>query len=187
MAAQDNVEKINKDENFFKDLNEAFSSGNINTENLTNLGLLSDTLSQLAGGIEFEDDWITSHFDLIQQFLNGSEEARQAIEDEANRLNKLNIKDSLKEMDSIFNKYSDTRIGAAINDELKQQIDTMATELGWSADRLNEEYAKYGYTLGDDGTYYKNVELAIQVQSMFSDEDTESLSADVIKNFLNEV
>ena len=38
-------EKINKDENFFKDLNEAFSSGNINTENLTNLGLLSDTLS----------------------------------------------------------------------------------------------------------------------------------------------
>ena len=187
MAAQDNVEKINKDENFFKDLNEAFSSGNINTENLTNLGLLSDTLSQLAGGIEFEDDWITSHFDLIQQFLNGSEEARQAIEDEANRLNKLNIKEPLKEMDSIFNKYSDTRIGAAINDELKQQIDTMATELGWSADRLNEEYAKYGYTLGDDGTYYKNIELAIQVQSMFSDEETEILSADVIKKYLGDI
>lgn len=187
MAAEDNVEKINKDKNFFKDLNEAFSSGNINTENLTNLGLLSDTLSQLSGGIEFEDDWITSHFDLIQQFLNGSEEARQAIEDEANKLNKLNIKDSLKEMDSIFNKYSDTKIGAAINDELKQQIDTMATELGWSADRLNEEYAKYGYTLGDDGIYYKNVELVIQVQNMFSDEDTETLSADVIKKYLGDI
>ncbi len=187
MAAQDNVEKINKDENFFKDLNEAFSSDNINTENLTNLGLLSDTLSQLSGGIEFEDDWITSHFDLIQQYLNGSEEARQAIEDEANRLAKINIKKPLEEMDSLFQKYSDTRIGAAINDDLKQQIDTMATELGWSADRLNEEYAKYGYTLGDDGTYYKNVELAIQVQQMFSDANQEILSEDIIKKYLGDI
>ena len=190
MAAQSNVEKINKDENFFKDLNKAFSSGNINTENLTNLGLLSDTLSQLSGGIEFEDDWITSHFDLIQQFLNGSEEARQAIEDEANELARIAIenKKPLNEIDTIFNDYSDTIGGNVIEDKLKQEIDSIATELGWSAERLNEEYRKHGYILGDDGKYYKDAQFVLQTKRAFDDAgDSEIVSATYLKKYLGDV
>ena len=188
MAAQSNVEKINKDENFFKDLNEAFSSGNINTENLINLGLLSDTLSQLAGGIEFEDDWITSHFDLIQQFLNGSEEARQAIEDEANRLNKLNIKEPLKEIDKVFNMKSDTIGGSKIDDDLKQTIDSLATQFGWSESYLRDIYAKYGYILGDDGQYYKDAQFVLQTKRVFDDAgENEVLSAEYLKNHLGNI
>lgn len=188
MAAQSNVEKINKDENFFKDLNEAFSSDNINTENLINLGLLSDTLSQLAGGIEFEDDWITSHFDLIQQFLNGSEEARQAIEDEANRLNKLNIKEPLKEIDKVFNMKSDTIGGSKIDDDLKQTIDSLATQFGWSESYLRDIYAKYGYILGDDGQYYKDAQFVLQTKRVFDDAgENEVLSAEYLKNHLGNI
>lgn len=188
MAAQDNVEKINKDEDFFKDLNKAFSSGNINTENLTNLGLLSDTLSQLTGGIEFEDDWITSHFDLIQQYLNGSEEARKAIENEANRLSKINIKDPLEEMDKAFNMKSDALGGSKIDDDLKQKIDSIATELGWSEDYLRDVYASYGYILGDDGEYYKDAQFVLQTQRVFQDAgENEILSADYLKSYLGDI
>lgn len=188
MAAQDNVEKINKDENFFKDLNEAFSSGNINTENLTNLGLLSDTLSQLTGGIEFEDDWITSHFDLIQQYLNGSEEARKAIENEANYLSSINIKDPLEEINKAFNMKSDIVGGSKIDDDLKQTIDSIATELGWSENYLRDVYANYGYILGDDGQYYKDAQFVLQTQRVFQDAgENEILSADYLKSYLGDI
>ena len=188
MAAEDNVEKINKDKNFFKDLNEAFSSGNINTENLTNLGLLSDTLSQLSGGIEFEDDWIISHFDLIQQFLNHSEKARQAIENEANRLNKLNIKEPLKEIDKVFNMKSDTIGGSKIDDDLKQTIDSLATQFGWSESYLRDIYAKYGYILGDDGQYYKDAQFVLQTKRAFDDAgDNEIVAAEYLKRYLGDI
>ena len=57
-------------------------------------------------------------FDLIQQFLNGSEEARQAIEDETNKLARIAIenKKPLNEIDTIFNEYSDTIGGNIIED-----------------------------------------------------------------------
>ena len=189
MAVQDNVSKIQKDKTLFQNIKDAFigKSRDLTVSDLDNLDLISDTMKQLSGGAELSDDWILEHIDLIQQYINGSKQAQEELDKEITeiKISSLKIENPIQEIDAAFKEYQSGTKNTAISNDLKTFIDEQGAKLGYNEQQMQALYMSYGYYLGDDGQYYKDVGTLIRTQQMFDNSEQTALTEDEIKKALN--
>lgn len=164
LAAQEKLNKIYKDrEDIFKSL-EGAELGSLSGEQQDNVLQIQDALQQLTGlDFSFEEILDPKNLDAISGYFDKTEEGMKKFNAFISEMKQKKL-----DVDTIFDSYSDLKIGL-YDEGLEKQINDIASQLDLTDSQIRQLYASKGYLYNTNTGHYEKVEdieLAFKIQSV---------------------